>query len=367
MAEAGVEVLEGVEAQPLPAGQRLRLLGAASVPIFLFNLGAPYLGLIAVPILFFLKNRLHFSASQNAVFALITSIPIYLGFVFGFIRDRWSPFGTGDRGHLVLFGGLTGAIYVAMAFLAPTYAVLLVGGLLTTTAIQFVYGAANGLATTVGRKHAMTGQMSTVMNIANTLPAGVSLALGGLLSQSLEKGDAIHAARTIFLVGAALMAAIAVFGLSGSRRLFEEGRAEPQAITPLADLKRLALTWPIYPALIIQVLWQFAPAAGSALQYHLAGDLHATDGQVGAFFFAFYASFTPTYILYGFLAQRVSLTVLLWSGRSSPCRRWRPCCSSTMRARRSGPACLWASSAASPSRPSGTSPCAPVRRAWRAR
>ena len=142
MAAAEVEALEGVEAQPLPAGPRLSLLGAASVPLLLFNFGAPYLGLIAVPILFFLKNRLHFSASQTALFALITSIPVYLGFVFGFIRDRWSPFGAGDRGHLVLFGLITGAIYVALAFLPPTYPVLLVGGLMATASIQFVFGAA---------------------------------------------------------------------------------------------------------------------------------------------------------------------------------------------------------------------------------
>jgi MFS family permease len=303
-----------VEAQPLPARERLMLLTLAGAPLFLFNFAAPYLPLIAIPILFFLKNRLHLTASQVALTALVTSIPLYLGFVFGFIRDRWSPFGLGDRGHLMVFGGLTGLIYVALAALPPTYPTLLVGGLVATASIQLVYGAANGLATTIGRKHAMTGQMSTAVNVANTIPVAAAYFLGGVLSETLERGDAVQAARTLFLTGAALMAAIALFGALGPRRLFDEGRSEPQTLTPLADLKRLLRCWPVYPALMIQLMWQFAPAAGSALGFHLSGDLHASDAQVGQFFAAFYGSFIPTFLLYGFLAQRFSLRVLVWLG-----------------------------------------------------
>jgi len=301
-------------AQPLAAGARMKLLVLSGAPLFLFSFAAPYLPLIALPILFFLKNRLHLSASQVAFTALVTSIPLYLGFVFGFIRDRWSPFGLGDRGHLMVFGGLTGLIYLAMAVLPPTYPTILVGGFLATASIQLVYGAANGLATAIGRKHAMTGQMSTAVNVANTVPVAAAYFLGGALSGVLEHGNAVQAARTLFLTGAALMAAIALFGALGPRRLFEEGRGEPQTLTPLADLKRLLRSWPVYPALVVQLMWQFAPAAGAALGFHLSGDLHASDTQVGAFFAMFYISFIPTFIVYGLLAQRFSLTVLMWLG-----------------------------------------------------
>src|SRR3954463_12921232 len=114
-AEVETEAL-GMPTEPLPAAKRLWLLGGSSVPLLGFNFAAPYLPLIAVPMLFFLKNRLHLTASQTAFFALVTSIPLYLGFVFGFIRDRWSPFGLGDRGHLMVFGTLTAAIYAVIAF-----------------------------------------------------------------------------------------------------------------------------------------------------------------------------------------------------------------------------------------------------------
>jgi len=311
--ETEVETLD-VAATPLPAGERLQLLTLSGIPLLFFNFAAPYLPLLAVPILFFLKNRLHMSASQTAFFALVTSIPLYLSFVFGFIRDRWSPFGLGDRGHLMVFGALTGAVYAALAFLPPTYPVLLTGALAATASIQLVFGAANGLAAAIGRKHAMTGQMSTAMNIANTLPIAIASLLGGMLSQMLEANSTEQAARILFLTGAALMGAIALFGALGPKRLFDEGRGEPETLTPLADFKRLLKTWPVYPAVIIQLLWQFGPAAGSAMQYHLSGDLHATDAQVGQFFAGFYGSFIPTFLLYGFLARRFSLTVLMWVG-----------------------------------------------------
>jgi Na+/melibiose symporter-like transporter len=312
-ADTEVERL-GIETEALPLAGRLRLLGLSGIPLLLFNFAAPYLPLMAVPILFFLKNRLHLTASQTAFFALVTSIPLYVGFVFGFIRDRWSPFGLGDRGHLMVFGGLTGAAYAALAFLPPTYPVLLAGALTITASIQLVFGAANGLATTIGRKHAMTGQMSTAVNVANTLPIAVASFLGGMLSQTLEQASTAQAARLLFLTGAAIMAAIALFGAFGPQRLFDEGRSEPETLTPLADFKRLLKTWPVYPAVIIQLLWQFGPAAGSAMQYHLSGDLHATDAQVGQFFAGFYGSFIPTFLIYGLLAQRFSLRVLLWVG-----------------------------------------------------
>ena len=302
------------DAQPLPAGERLWLLAGSGVPILLFQFAAPYLPLIAIPVLFFLKNRLHLTASQTAFFALVTSIPLYLSFMFGFIRDRWSPFGLGDRGHLMVFGGLTGVVFAVLAFLPPSYPVLLGGVLVATASIQLVYGAANGLATVIGRKHAMTGQMSTAVNIANTVPVAAASLLGGLLSQTLERATTAEASRLLFLTGAGLMAAIAAFGAFGPRRLFDEGRAKPETLTPLADLKRLLRTWPVYPAVAIQLLWQFGPAAGAAMQYHLSGDLHATDAQVGQFFAAFYGSFIPTFLIYGLLAQRFSLRVLLWIG-----------------------------------------------------
>jgi MFS family permease len=303
-------------AEPLPASRRLRLLLYAGVPILIINFAAPYLGLIGLPITFFLKNRLHLTAHQAAQFNLIVAIPLFIGFVFGFIRDRWSPFGTGDRGHLVVFGLASAVIYAAMAFIEPTYAVLLGGVFLITGLMQFTAGAAAGLSAAVGRHHAMTGQMSTVTNVATLAPQVLAMLAGGILSGLLEGAGATTAARILFLLGAGLMLGMTAFGAFGPRRLFDDARAgaERQRLTLGADVMRLLRTWAIYPVIIIQLLWQFAPGANLALQYHMANELHATDGQVGAFFAIFYAGFLPIYGLYAWLARRLRLGVLLWIG-----------------------------------------------------
>jgi MFS family permease len=317
-AAATVEEIPGEVAIPLEGAKRLRLLLYAGAPILIINFAAPYQGLIGLPINFFLKNRLHLDASQTARFNLLCAIPLFVGFVFGFIRDRWSPWGAGDRGHLVVFGLASAAVFAVTAFIAPTYATLLVGVFVLTILMQFVGGAAAGLASSVGRHHAMSGQMSTVMNFNQLAPQVVAFLLGGILSGALEGAGATTAARIIFLIGAGLMIVMTLFGAFGPKRLFDDARAGVETpslrLTAGADALRLLRTWAIWPVVAIQLLWQFAPGAGVALQYHMANDLKASDTQVGAFFSIFYAGFLPVYLLYAWLAQRLKLGTLLWIG-----------------------------------------------------
>ncbi|MFL5294904.1 MAG: MFS transporter [Phenylobacterium sp.] len=310
------EVLLEPDAQPLPAARRMRLLLYAGVPILIVNFAAPYWGVLLLPITFFLKNRLHLTPNETAHFNLIVAIPLFVSSLAGFVRDRWSPFGAGDRGHLVVFGLATAAVYAVLAFMQPTYALLLGGVLLVTTLMQFVAGAAAGLSTGVGRHHAMTGQMSTIQNIATLAPTVFAALAGGILSGFLEGGAATTAARTLFLLGGGLMLLLAAFGAFGPRRLFDDAKSgsPPPTLTPAGDILRLLKTYAIYPVLLIQLLWQFAPGANLALQYHLANEFHASDAQVGEFFAIFYATFIPVFLLYGWLAQRFRLGTLLWIG-----------------------------------------------------
>ena len=311
---ATVEEVPGVPATPLPPAERTWLLVGIAVPVLIINFAAPYLQLIALPLVFFLKNRLHQSPDQVAMFAFLAAAPTYLGGLFGFVRDRWSPFGRGDRAHLIVFGLGCVLAYAALAFAPPTYAVLMAGGLLVGILLQLVSGAVSGIATAVGRRHAMSGQMSTAMNTAIIVPAVACGWLGGLLADSIEGLPAGRALRPVFLIGAGLMVLICAYGAFGPRRVYEDGRAEPAAISPGRDFIRLLKYWPIYPALLIQLLWQFAPGAGIAMQFHLSNDVHASDAQVGLFYTIFYGGFIPMYGVYGWLARRVALRPLVWIG-----------------------------------------------------
>ena len=300
---------------PLLSGVRTRqafLFGGFL--LVLINFASPAGGVIDIPVTFFLKNRMHLSANELAVFKLWIGAPLIVGFIFGFIRDRWSPFGGGDRTHLLLFGVTTALIYGSMSLIDPTYSVFLLGLFAATMGFQMVGSAAYGITNTIAHKHAVSGQMSSVINIGRALPELLSFIGGGILSQTLEGEGAGAAARFLFFGAAGLMLAIAVMGLLGPKWVFEEARHEVSQINILEDLKRIVRHWPIYPAMLIQLLWQFSPATGTVLQYHIVDHLHATDSQWGLWQGIFFGSFIPIYAAYGFLSRRFALRPLLWFG-----------------------------------------------------
>ena len=308
--------------QTLPRSPSEGLSGARRVQAFAFgglllvlmNFSSPAAGMIDIPVTFFLKNRMHLASHELAIFKLWIGLPLMLGFVFGFIRDRWSPFGGGDRAHLLMFGGLTALIYGSMALMNPTYSLFLGGLFVATMAFRMVSSAVYGITNTLAQRHAVSGQMSGVINMGAALPDLISFVGGGMLSQTLEGQGAVAAAHILFFCAGGLMLAIALLGVIGPKWVFEEARHDAPDAHFLDDLKRIARHWPIYPAMLIQMLWQFAPATGTVLQYHIVDHLHASDAQWGAWQGIFYGSFLPVYIVYGWLSQKVALRPLLWVG-----------------------------------------------------
>jgi hypothetical protein len=294
---------------------RRRIFLYLGILIVLLAFGGPSGGLIDIPISFFLKNRLQLKAHEVASFRLVAAIPLYLSFVFGFIRDIWNPLGMGDRGFMLLFGGITAFLYALFAFVPMTYLTLLVAVVVLTSSFLFVASAQNGLTSMIGQQHAMTGQISAVWNIFLSVPTVGALLIGGTLSGMLEGKHADEAVRILFLVGAAIMTAIALYAVWKPGNVYDHVRIETGAgERPIQDLKRLVRHWPIYPALLIWLLWNFAPGSATPLQYHLQNALHATDAQWGQWNAIFAASFIPTYILYGLLCRRLTLKTLLFWG-----------------------------------------------------
>jgi MFS family permease len=283
--------------------------------IVLLALGGPYGGLIDIPVSFFLKNKLHLKAHEVAEFRLVAAIPLYLSFIFGFIRDMWNPFGMRDRGFMLMFGTISAGLYVFFAFTPITYATLLVAVVLLTISFLFVASAQNGLTSMIGQQHAMTGQISAVWNIFASIPTVGALLIGGTLSGMLEGRNADEAARILFLVGAAIMATVAVYAAWKPRSVYDNVRTEHGTTAyPLKDVQRLVRHWPIYPALLIWLLWNFAPGSATPLQYYLQNTLHATDAQWGQWNAIFYASLIPTFMVFGLLCRRVALKTLLFWG-----------------------------------------------------
>jgi hypothetical protein len=312
---AVVEVREEETGPPLVSAERTTILIYSGFLIVILNFMSPAVGFHIIPLSFVLKNKLHLSATALATFGLWASIPGYLSFAFGMVRDFWNPFGHGDRGYLVFFGCLSCAIFATFAFVPVSEAALLASALLTTVCFLFLWGAWNGLGSTIGQQLAMSGRISSLWNTAGTVTTFVALLLGGVVSGQMELMTTDGAIRTLYLLAAGIMASIIVIGLWRPRAVFDHLHSAPNRhLDLIADLSRLARHWPIYPALFAWLLWNFSPGTSTVLQYFMANTLHASDAQWGAWNAIYSIAFLPTFALFGFLSPRYPLSRLLWWG-----------------------------------------------------
>lgn len=299
-----------------------RLEGPLRIKAYLFvgalafftNFASPSLGLVALPVSFFLKNRLHLDAHSNAIFGFLISLPMIFGFVFGFVRDSWSPAGKGDKGLLLLFSLATAATYVVMTVLPPTYAVLLLGVLVATILFQIVNSVGSALTTIMGRDNDEAGAMASTSLAASYLPHGLGYLAGGWLSTQLEGQSADTAAHVLFLVPAIMMGMLAAVALFGPRGVYAASERVRTNNHVAHDLKRRARHWPIYPVMMMQFFWQFSPSTVTVLQYHMSNTLHGTDAQYGQWKAIFISAFVPGLMIYAWLCRRLALKWLLLGG-----------------------------------------------------
>lgn len=303
-----------VASTPASSTDRRTIVLYAGVMIAVLSFTSPSVGLFVIPLSFVLKNGLHLSANELATFTLWAGIPAYFALAFGVMRDRWSPFGLGDRGHFILFGALSSLLYIAFCFIRVSEPVLLANAFLEVVTYLFLWGAWNGLASEIGQRHAMSGQISAVWNSAGTVATFVALILGGALSDRLEGLGATGAVHVLFLIAAAAFAAIAALGLWKPSALFADVGKRALRRDAIEDFIRLARHRPIYPALLIWLLWNFSPGTQTVLQYYMSDKLQASDAQWGAYNALFSIAGVPMFVLFGFLSRRFSLRALLWCG-----------------------------------------------------
>ena len=174
MIDQAVTTATDIAAPPvvLSGPARRKILLYLGILIVMLAFGSPTGGLIDIPISFLLKNKLHLEAHEVAGFRLVAAIPLYLAFAFGFVRDIWNPFGMRDRGFMLLFGGISGLLYVAFAFAPIGYPMLLTAVIVLTASFLFVSSAQNGLTAVIGQQHAMTGQISAAGEHATIFSTG---------------------------------------------------------------------------------------------------------------------------------------------------------------------------------------------------
>ena len=95
--EAGSLPSEAVETVEASAA----IIGYFLILFLALGLGAPS-GIAAIPISYILKDHLHLSPVDFALFVAIASGPTYIAFLLGFLRDQFRPRVMGDRAYQLI-------------------------------------------------------------------------------------------------------------------------------------------------------------------------------------------------------------------------------------------------------------------------
>jgi MFS family permease len=259
---------------------------------------------------YMLKDQLHATADQVANFRLLTAIPTYLAFVFGFTRDMWNPFGLRDRGYFMIFGIISAGLFMWLGYAKLTYANLFLGMFLLMGVSRFVYAAYQGLIALIGQEKVMSGRLTALWQIVLSIPQIIGAFAGGWVAEHLKPSQTFTALAVISLVLAAMV-------FVNPRRVLGQAYDKPLArrtSTIGQDIKRLLKHRAIYPAILIMFMFQFGPGSNTPLQFYLHDKLHAADAVYGEFYAIFAAAFVPMFFVYGWLSTRVSLEKLLWWG-----------------------------------------------------
>jgi hypothetical protein len=161
----------------------------------------------------------------------------------------------------------------------------------------------------VGQEKLMSGRLSALWNIVNSIPYIVGGFAAGWIAIHVRPG-------ATFVLMAVLSLVIALFALWKPQSVFNHTYDQPlaKATDFLGDIKRLLGHRPFYPAVLIMFLFQFAPGSNTPLQYYLSNHLHLSDEIYGDYSGIFVAAFIPVFFLYGYICKFVSLKKLLWWG-----------------------------------------------------
>ncbi len=276
--------------------------------IFFSGIGDPT-GLVNLPVLFILKDRLHASAEASSLFEALSLIPSYAAILFGILRDRWSPFGMRDRAYFAIAAPLAVICYLQMAFAPLSYARLLGGIVAAMAAYQLLHSSWTALLTVVGQREKATGRLSALRETVETIVRILSVLAGGWIVGHWEP-------RTIFLLAAALTLPVFLQSFWAPKPVFPDREAAPQE-HELENLRQFfrrvapqgRKLWPVAAVLI---LYNFSPGWYTPLLYYLTDVVHLSSETFGLCRGVQQGGVLVATLIYSRLCGRIPLRDLLW-------------------------------------------------------
>jgi MFS family permease len=236
-----------------------------------------FYGFFTVPMQWKLSKQMGLKPSEVSLFFLLADIPAWIGFIFGFLRDRWRPGKMGDRAYFLIGGPLMALVYVGLGFCPPSYGLLLAWSFAQTILQAFLGAAARGLVASVAQWHGMMGRIGAMTAVTNSLISMLSSSAGGVIDEKFG-----HASP--YLVSALFCFPILLVAFWRPKAVFDiehdlEVKAIPEKVG--SSLKRLARHKAIYLPAVANFLWAFAPGWGTPLLFFLTKDRHLSEAVFG--------------------------------------------------------------------------------------
>jgi MFS family permease len=311
LSETGSSPSDVMVRRTAPSGRTIiGLFTYVIVMLVLFNIGA--VGVTGVPMQFVLKDTLKFLPTQMSVLGFLTDIPLFVGFLFGFLRDRWHPFGLRDRGYFLFLPPLMAAANLLLYFGAFTYKSILVVSLIGGALGIWLGAATKGLTTRIAQKNGMTGRLSVVMLVIPRLVGMASSVIGGRLAHT------VHEQHLSFLISAFLCLPMMAVGFWKPRSVFDTGESNPAeaAISEntVQALKRLLRCRVIYLPALILFLWSFAPGWGTPLFFYLTNTVKLSEAAYGNSQALLPLGLLFASLSYSFVCYRLQLKGSLYAG-----------------------------------------------------
>jgi len=279
--------------------------GYSIVLMVLFNIAS--VGLVSLPITYYLLDK-HVPPTALSKFSLFTDIPFYVGFLFGFLRDRWRPAGKGDSGYFVLSPLAMVAAYGFIAFTPHTYNNLVIGVLMTSVASALLGAAAQGLLAAIAKDFGLTGRLAVVALVAARGGMMYNSYGGSFFNQDITKAALVSAGVGLFML---------IFAVWHPRVIFRSQDEVFVNVIPegaSAAAMRLVRHTAVYlPALAI-FLFEFAPGWGTPLTLFFKETLHLGERPFGEAQLWLRAGQIGAALSYALLCQRFRLKTLLYWG-----------------------------------------------------
>ena len=197
------------DAPPAPATSLRAYLAIVAVGAFATTFAQQRVTLGNYPILFHLKDKLHFSKEQVSEFFMWATFAWNLKPLAGVLTDAFPIGGSRRRVYMILGGVLAGGAWGALEVVRDNYPAFLAVSILLNAGLVLASTAMGGLQVEAGQLFGLSGRVSSLRQIVMSIAQIVGPLMGGWLAR--------HAFGYTAGIGAFVMLSLAGFALAAFR------------------------------------------------------------------------------------------------------------------------------------------------------